>query len=416
MKTVTELIADAKAAQTAVANLCRELTELEASSRQEETDIHISDFMQTARHNPIAKHILGETKDNLAVEAYFTLLFAVATKNVPADCNMHPIIYPCRVAASFSPEPDVELYFKKSLVLDEKTMHRYIDAVLSQDLRDNFVIDSLLMTALYDKGNLAKLDFIADLAGLFTIDREEMDEILFVVSSIVDEVEFVEHYFGKLNFHRIKYYFNKCNVFMITMPDEVFYGGNGQGYISIDEQVKITNKKIVNFINIDISNVNFEPTNYYGFSIKNVESVFFADCTFSNVSNPLFNFQDIGRISIHNCRFSHFSSSVFEFRKIVDVIEISDSKFDDCYRKTREGYDNLKYGGVIAATYGLKKLTVEDCTFDDCRVKRLRSHGSLWETTGYNNRLFSGQGYSERIYTDATFERCENSGSCDYYS
>lgn len=412
MKTTAELISDMKKIQSAVTTICQDLAELEASNQQQSLDVHISDFMQTARHYKIDGHVLGDTKDNLAVEAYFTLLFSVAMKNVSADCKTHPLLYPCRVAASFSSEPDMELYFKKSLVLDEKTIHQYIDAIQTQNLRDNFIIDALMMTATYDKGNLSKLDFIADLASLMAIEQDEMNEILMVVSATIEKWEVFEVYLNYVDFHRIIYYMGDCAIFMVTTPTDVYYYGNVQWYDSTDEQIHFSDKKSVTFMDINFSDVNFKPNNYYVFSLKNVQSVSFIDCNFTNVTNPLINFVDVQSVFITGCRFTHFSNMIFEFRKIVETACIESCQFSDCYQKTEENRDSLEYGGVIGRTYGLKKLEVRNCKFLDCRVKRRRSYG-LSETTMYNY-LFSGSGYSDRIHTEFEFKNCDKQSSCDY--
>ena len=155
MKTVIDLIQEVKMLQASFTDVCRDLTEWEVS-QQQPVEVNIEDFMHKGFCFPIQGHALSQVQEPLVQEAYLTLLLAVAEKDTGLQLEEHPVLYPCRVAAALPSQPDMELYFKKSLLLDTHSIYQYIESIRTHRLEEVFLVDSLLLTSLYDKGNKGK--------------------------------------------------------------------------------------------------------------------------------------------------------------------------------------------------------------------------------------------------------------------
>lgn len=98
MKTVIDLIQKVKTLQASFTDVCRDLTEWEAS-QQQPVEVSIEDFMHKGSCFPIQGHALSQVQEPLVQEAYLTLLLVVAEKM--RACNSRNI--PCFIPVASQP-------------------------------------------------------------------------------------------------------------------------------------------------------------------------------------------------------------------------------------------------------------------------------------------------------------------------
>ena len=197
MKTLEELLEETEQLQSLAklaVNLHGEISEIIHAKEEQEKDVDFASVLRMAERHPITPHPL-DGKDAHAVESYLTLLLSVAAHGTSPDVEDNPLVYPCRIAAALRQAPNMELLFKRSLLLDEKAMNEAIVAVEREQLVDFFVLDALRLIELYDRGNLKKLEYVSDISVLMDISKVKMEDLLVLLKiSMEHNTKLVAHF------------------------------------------------------------------------------------------------------------------------------------------------------------------------------------------------------------------------------
>lgn len=393
MKTVIDLIQEVKMLQASFTDVCRDLTEWEVS-QQQPVEVNIEDFMHKGFCFPIQGHALSQVQEPLVQEAYLTLLLAVAEKDTGLQLEEHPVLYPCRVAAALPSQPDMELYFKKSLLLDTHSIYQYVESIRAHQLEDVFLIDSLLLTSLYDKGNKGKLEFIADLATLWSVSSKKLEELLLIVQSSLQRIPYSVTISGNSAhqfFHKFLPYLKACTLLSISFPESFYCTTFGKTveltpeleytlskqWASIKEKKEVllkdvwfirkeTQEEAKIFAKLDTDGFN----RLAGvFSFSNIEKLSIVNCQFDHFLRPLFIANWIKKIEITKSSFTDFHGRVFRIEESTDSLIISQSTFSKCQLDLR-GCDYINSGeypnGCIGDVKGLRAFKSVNCQFDSC--------------------------------------------------
>lgn len=400
MKTVIDLIQEVKTLQASFTDVCRDLTEWEAS-QQQPAEVNIENFMRKGSCFPIQGHALSQVQEPLVQEAYLTLLLAVAEKDAGLKLEEHPVLYPCRVAAALPLQPDMKLYFKKSLLLDTPSIYQYVESIRAHQLEDVFLIDSLLLTSLYDKGNKGKLEFIADLAALWSVSSEKLEELLLIVQASLQEENIFCHDFRELcasAFHKCMPYLKTYTLLSVVFSESFYCTTFGKTveltpelehalskqWASIKEKKEVLLKD-VRFIRKEtqeeakiFARLDTDGFNRLAgiFSFSNIEKLSIVNCQFHHFLRPLFTASWVKKIEITQSSFTDFHGRVFRIEESTDSLAISQSTFSKCLLdlKACDYYNHKNYpNSCIGDVKGLRKFKSTKCKFDSCYLTMINA-------------------------------------------
>lgn len=435
MKTVIDLIQEVKTLQASFTDVCRDLTEWEAA-QQQPVEVNIKDFMHKGSCFPIQGHALSQVQEPLVQEAYLTLLLAVAEKDAGLQLEEHPLLYPCRVAAALPSQPDLELYFKKSLLLDTHSIYQYVESIRTHQLEEVFLVDSLLLTSLYDKGNKGKLEFIADLAALWSVSSEKLEELLLIVQASLQEENIFCHDFRELcasDFHKCMPYLKAYTFLSVGFPASFYCTTFGKTveltpelehtlskqWASIKEkkEVLLKDARFIRKENQEEAKI-FAKLDTDGFnqlaavfSFSDIEKLSIVNCQFDHFLRPLFTASWVKKIEITQSSFTDFHGRVFRIEESTDSLAISQSTFSKCLLdlKSCDSYKEGYYpNSCIGDVKGLHAFKSTKCQFDSCYLTMIHDN----QRTS-NIYLFS-QGYLRRRFCDDAYYLYNDYESCQF--
>lgn len=322
MDNLIEIKEKAKKLQQEADALFASLTELQKVSEKSPQGLDITNIMRRAVHSPLTGHPLTRCADSLGIEAYLVLLSAVAMTQVKADIENHPVLYPCRVAVALADgKKAMEGYFPKALFLEEKTIHQYVETIADCQLEEAFILDAMLMTLLYDKGNTAKLEFIAALAALSNITEAHLAELVEMAKSIVEATS-LNRKFKQLHMlpDELRFYLKNCPGTAVVTPRTAFFYQNEDVWKR--DFSELEGLEEVCFEDITLNGQNQEIQESFSFS--NFKKMTFQHCVFENFkvcheNKTLFHFTCLEKVEFIHCTVRNFSLvSGFFLMKFID--------------------------------------------------------------------------------------------------
>lgn len=313
MDNLIEIKEKAKKLQQEADALFASLTELQQASEKNPQGLDISNIMRRAAHSPLTSHPLTRCADSLGIEAYLVLLSAVAMTQVKADIENHPVLYPCRVAVALADgKKEMEGYFQKALFLEEKTIHQYVETIADCQLEEVFILDAMLMTLLYDKGNTAKLEFIAELAALLNITEAHLTELVEMAKSIVEAIS-LNRKFTQLHMRLddLRFYLKKCSGAEVVTPQAAFFYHNEDVWKRDFSELEGLEEVCFEGITLDGQNQKITET----FSFSNFKKMTFQHCVFENFevpreNRPLFSFTHLKKVEFLYCAIRNFCTTI----------------------------------------------------------------------------------------------------------
>lgn len=409
MKTITELMDDAKTLAKNANELFNELSELKEAERRRNDVPDILQWLEYADKHPFTEHGLVKRQDTAIASAYLSLLFSVAMCQISSAGELSPLVHPCYIAAALKDRINAELIFKESLSLAELTIRRKCEMIKEAQLDSLFILDALLLTGRYDDKNHSKLEYIADLASVMEVSKNKMDEILLTVKAVLEEGAFV----GKLidvPFDDFYYYIANCPARIIETPNEFLAESNSRFTWTEEFNSTFTfaNKEKVVFNNIEFP---ARDTRYNFFDSKMVA---FSGCVFSGFNNGVFEASNIKEIIISKSLFAHCSFSIKFFETILRMPMYDDDYVVKEIKKSSDFRD-----GIIGLLHNVESIHISDTEFNNCCCKfsgYVRDPFSMStenvkkvniESTKHN-RLFSGISRNKILYDKDSVERIDS--------
>lgn len=363
MKTLEELLEETEQLQsmaTLVANLHGEISEIIHAKEKQGKDVDFASILRAAERHPITPHPL-DGKDAHAVESYLTLLLSVAAHGTSSDAKDNPLVYPCRIAAVLRPAPDMELLFKRSLILDEKAVNEAVAAVEREQLVDFFVLDALRLIELYDHGNLQKLEYVSDLAALMNVSKERMNDLLTIFHLWMQKDKKFVGIFSEIDFTPFFSYLS-VSEYAVRTPNEIIVQNEGglqeEEILNILNYAPIKDKKMVGLLNVHFH----VRATAKAMKFSNVKTLKIWDSTFENYADGVFD--------VENCQ----------------TFEIINSQFKDCTKQI--GSSDWGSTGIIGNLKDVANFHVASCSFNECFLYWQAIIGVLEERS--NSRLFRG--------------------------
>lgn len=380
MDNLIEIKEKAKKLQQEADALFASLTELQQASEKNPQELDITNIIRRAAHSPLDGHPLTRCADSLGIEAYLVLLSAVAMTQVRTGIENHPVLYPCRVAAALADvEKAMEGYFQKALFLEEKTIHQYVGSIADCQLEEAFILDTMLMTLLYDKGNTAKLEFIAALAALLNITEAHLSELLEMVKAVLEEN--VEGNLLNRKFEQIHmllddllFYLKKHPGMAIVTPRAAFFYQNEDVWKRDFSELEGLEEVCFEDIILDGQNREIQES----FSFSNFKKMTFQHCVFENFKVPdrnktLFHLTCLEKVEFLHCTVRNFrpsdknydvhGHSCFFTCSSVIQLSIQNSIF---FNIIHNKYSWLRRNVIIGCSEDTKRFFIENTTFNRC--------------------------------------------------
>ena len=398
MDTLLELEKKARKLQQDAASLAETISELKGENDKKNSSVDFSGIMDRARLSPLKNHPLMGCKDELEIEAFLTLLSAVAMKGVGNHVQQHPLLYPCRIAWAIKKQTaDMEEYFQKALTLDEKRLHQYIMELQKEHMGAVFILNVLLMILLYDPGNQSKMEFTADLAALFEISLSEMKDLLEIAKlSFVKSSILCLNLPGLCNedFKICQYALQDYKILSVNTSDG-FYCSTGGNLVELTPELEkqleaqwkhIKKKKEVILNQVQLIRKESQEerdscSDLDGLAVDALEGIFafniidnlrIENSRFDHFLRPLFTAANVGKILITNSFFHDFTHRVFRLEQHTDQVLITLSTFQNCKLTQRVPHSIAAYlhtkrdyfaCGTIANMPGLQSLALQQSNF-----------------------------------------------------
>lgn len=377
MDNLIEIKEKAKKLQQEADALFASLTELQQASEKNPQGLDITNIMRRAAHSPLTGHPLTRCADSLGIEAYLVLLSAVAMTQVKADIEDHPVLYPCRVAAALADgKKAMEGYFQKALFLEEKTIHQYVETIADCQLEEAFILDAMLMTLLYDKGNTAKLAFIAELAALLNITETHLAELLEIVKAVIEKN--VEETLLNRKFEQIHMLLDDLLFYLKKHPGMAIVTLRSAFFYQNEDVWKRDFSELEGLEEVCFEDIILDGQNRYiheSFSFSNFKKMTFQHCIFENFKMPYYNkslllFTHLGKVEFLHCTVRNFKESDYYIS-------------NPCF----------------FTSYDVLQLSIQDSTFSDIKAGPVDSHTVL---------IGSSQRDTERFFIGNTiFDKCQ---------
>lgn len=409
MKTLQELVKDANDLQKLITKHSADLHEYTTIIGKQTSTVDIDKLMMMATHYKIKYHILHENISEYVINAYLELLLSVAQSNTPVNKDEnHPALYVCRIAAALPQIPNMKELLQNSMLLDEKKISEYVLMIKSHELENMFILDALLMASMYDIGNEGKIEFIADLASLFAIEKENLKEIIAVAKEIIQLNHTIKINTKYLQTKSIYPYLRnmKAESISVNSPD-IYVRWYSTPTNFIDElPLNLEDKNLIYIYNAVIDGLKYHIG--YGerqaenlplphpFTLRKINNIHLDKCFFSNI------------LLDSNWRASN-DDRKFVF-KLIDVCNfvIEQCEFDSIYAEDGNGGGNInRYHGLICNCKNVLKSKFILSVFKNCYYLSYDSK------RGYNlilgDRLVYGDNDSIKHIID---EECIYENSC----
>ena len=333
---------------------------------------NLNKFMADAAEHKAQNHLLATIDDEYTRNVYLTLLISAAEMSGQFDeTEDNSIAYVCRIAAALPIAPDIQEIFRRSLLIDEKTLNDYAVTLKQRGLQNLLLFDALTMLILYAKDNAQMSEYIAGLANIFDAGKDGLGEILLIVKAVINRQEEFTHKFQHVNcFEFLPYLRGSCKNIFVTAADVFFIDFETERDVTNDLQHPLTleNKKIVHLRNAYLHNKKFS------FYVKTTETAEFENCRFENLADNsvkefdvrgneysfpdeirLLSFEQVGTVKIIGCKFAGMINNLIDYRESYTILAYS------------EYYDR----GILIFIGDVNQFIAHDCEFKDCFFREL---------------------------------------------
>lgn len=135
---------------------------------------------------PIEKHILSQKNvDEYTKENYLKMLFVIMRYD--GQGTEEQALFIKRLISGIGGESTFEEYLRKSMEVDIKFFEDVLKQIKDNDLKYAFVVDSLLITYIAPTVTEEQVNFVAELAEMVGIEKEELKFISGIVKTILEQ-------------------------------------------------------------------------------------------------------------------------------------------------------------------------------------------------------------------------------------
>ncbi|AYD40255.1 hypothetical protein D4Z93_06870 [Clostridium fermenticellae] len=254
---------------------------------------------------------------------------------------------------------------RKALCADEAFACEFVKQFKHNDLKYNFIVDSLITIASVGTPEKYSVEFVSEICEALLLNKKEVQFLVNVALSILEQNSeiyscildknlaqdmigyfmcyFKQFFVGKLVDTNAELYYFAKEMAELKLPDE-----------NIENCAEFKQDNIVfeNYI-IDLSKISFK--------FVRCDYVEFINCSFSGIGPIVF--ENCKHVNIIRCSFNDFTKGVFDIKSCYSV-NILKSNFKNC---GKVGSSDI-YGGIIYSD-NLNEITIKMSKFNGCFVK-----------------------------------------------
>jgi hypothetical protein len=348
---------------------------------------------------PITEHPL-ERADEYTKGIYITMLCTIMCNN--SEPREEQRLFIERLMKGIGISTIINDYIKKALEIDDKFAEEFVRQLKDNELKYNFVVDSLVLASSVGSPKKKDVEFISEICEMLAISKEDVEFYSNMALGIVeqDSKNFKNSSEESLNLEKINkfryYYKDFFDGALVNDKRLLYYHGNKNKTLNIEElisHIEGTRYEETTYLNItrnvifEDCNINFQELQI-SFECQQVELI---NCNITGVNQ--IQFVDCNTIKIINCKFNNFGKRAILISSSSNL-ELNKCQFNDC------GYINTNSyvaGGVIHVNK-LNCINIKDCEFNRCFVKSregfeakgiiLHTEASIYECY-INNNLFN---------------------------
>ena len=317
-------------------------------------------------------HLLATIDDEYAHDVYLTLLMSVAEMTGQFDeTKDNPLSYVCKIAAELPVAPDMQEIFRRSLLLDEKTLNDHAVTLRQHGLQNLLLFDALTMQILYANDAAQSAEYIAGLANIFGTGADGLAEILLTVKAVSNRQNEFAQKFRHVNcFEFLPYLRRSCKNIFVEAADTFFMDFETERDVTNDLQYPLTleNKKLVHLRNVYLHDKKFS------INVKATTTAEFENCRFENLSDErirefevrgneysfpdeirLLSFEQVDTVKIIGCKFAGMINNLIDYRESYTIL----------------AYSEYVDRGILIFIKDINQFTVRDCAFKDCFFREL---------------------------------------------
>lgn len=333
-----------------------------------------------AESYPITEHPL-EQADEYLKGIYITMLCTIMCND--SEPREEQRLFIERLMKGIGISGNINDYIKKALEINDKFAEEFLRQFKDNKLKYNFVVDALVLLLNIGSPEKKDVEFISEICDMFALSKEDIQFYSNMAIGIVEQDSEKFIYASNENLkvdvvERFKYYYKEF------FDGALIYNENLYCYtcekvemvfedFDIDcNVVKFTNKTVI-FENytINMNDVRLE--------FEDCDEIKFINCTFTGQK---ITFKNCKTIKILNCIFNNFKDITMYLTECNELIA-SESKFYNC-----ENYhDGSVYGGIIQS-YNLKKLYIDKCKFEHCKV-RANYYSNVYGLIFYDEKVIN---------------------------
>ncbi|MDY4544775.1 MAG: hypothetical protein SPE00_05635 [Bacilli bacterium] len=352
---------------------------------------------------PITNHPL-EKEDDYIKGLYITMLFTIINSQEKSKEEQQFFIE--RIANGVKIKDSINEYIKKSYDLEEKMISDFVNIFKDSTLKYNFFIDALIVLFISGEPEIKSIDFVADLADILTIKKQEVYEISELTKIILeqDKEKYKEFCSQELEID-IRLFF----VYIEEFVEGLLSNNSKLLCIKYKQKTLINDDSIVEIIErsiesnvVIIENIIIKNNTENNLKFQNCEKITIKNCEFE--SSEYIYFSKCKNINIESNIYKNQSSRAIKSYDC-DNIEIKKCKFESCKyysnAKYSYGYQEMALGGAIYAC-NMEKLSIDLCEFNYCTTSQSEG-GKATGSIAYFAHI------KEIDIRNSTFYECESS-------
>lgn len=305
-------------------------------------------------NHPIKDHPLYNCEE-ITKDIYIDMLCVIA--QYENDDIENQKIFIQRIMAGIGDNMSISDHIKRAMQISIDKVEEFIKQCIDNNLQEIFLVDSLIISCANGIPNKKQVEFIAEIADVFTFSKEKIIFLSKVSLSILEQNSDMLHE-ASINYkgNDCEDFYEKINCYLQTFDNlkKVFINGIYTDSNELIDKLKSDCEIMFNdFDKLTIIGINI--TSPIEFSA--VGNVILKKCKIENIKKYL-TFCGVKKVKIENCHFTNCNSCALSFENDECVVEIYNSKFVNI----SNGDNSL--ASVIKSRCNF--ILFEGCIFEDC--------------------------------------------------
>ena len=312
---------------------------------------------------PIKGHPLEEG-DEYEKGLYITMLCAIMFNDSEAREEQRLFIE--RLITGIELSGNINDYIKKALELDDKFAENYVRQFKDNDLKYNFVVDSLILISSVGSPVKKNVEFISEICDILVIEKKELSELVKLTGIILEQNsdKYKEFCSLELSIDISRFFF-----YALEFTQGILSNNSKLFYVKFENRSSLINEKIFTILeSISSKKVILENILFDGFEklpqFDNCDDILINKCVFKDNKMSLQCTQS-QNVVIKNCKFKRLKRRALYLTgfKNVGIVECD---FEECSIDEDDNRYPI-YGGAIYIGEG-NSFKIDACNFTKCET------------------------------------------------